>query len=117
MEHQHKHQSKTQRTNTHLSKQITKKPTDKGGESLHRDGLLIQRIRISLESRNGPASRDGGVAEQGAHIGGVLLSKRRLVGDKRRLGKSLGLGDNGGNPEGLRREARRDDDGGEELHG
>jgi len=45
------------------------------------------------------------------------LSERRLAGDKGRLAESLGLRDDGGDAEGLCREAGGDDNGTEELHG
>jgi len=63
-------------SNEELCKQVTKEPADKRRKSLHRDGLLVQRIGISLKSGDGSTSRDGGVTEQGADISDILLSER-----------------------------------------
>ena len=91
---------------THLREQIAKEPTDQRGKSLHGNGVLIQRISISLKSRDGSTSGDEGVAEQGATFGGILLSEGGLiVCHETRLGKTLRLGDDGANAKGLHREA------------
>lgn len=102
---------------THLSKQISKKPSNKRSKSLHGDWFLVKGFGISLETRDSSSPSDGRISEKRAQFGHILLSKRRLVGDKSRLAKSLGLGDDGGNAKGLSRKAGGDDNGAEELHG
>ncbi len=102
---------------THLRKQISKKPSNKRSKSLHSDGLLVEGLGISLKTRNSSSPSDGRISEKRAHFGHILLSERRLVGDKGRLAKSLGLRYDGGNAEGLCRKAGGDDNGAEELHG
>ena len=102
---------------THLSKQISKKPSNKRSKSLHGDWFLVKGLGISLETRDSSSPSDGRISEKRAQFGHILLSERRLVGDKSRLAKSLGLRDDGGNAKGLSRKAGGDDNGAEELHG
>jgi hypothetical protein len=90
---------------THLCEQISKKPSNKRSKSLHGDGFLVESLGISLKSGDSSSSSDGRISEKRTHFGHILLSERRLAGDKGRLAKSLGLRDDGGDAEGLCRKA------------
>jgi hypothetical protein len=102
---------------THLSKQITKEPSNKRSKSLHGDGILVEGIGISLKPGDSSSPSNGRISEKRAQFGHVLLSEGRLVGDKGRLAESLGLRDDGSDAKGLCRKAGGDDYGTEELHG
>ena len=102
---------------THLSKQISKQPSNKRSKSLHGDGFLVESIWISLKPGDCPSPSNGRISEKRAQFSHILLSERRLVGDKGRLAESLGLRDNGSDAKGLCRKAGGDDYGSEELHG
>ena len=92
-------------TRTHLSKKISKEPSNKRSKSLHSDGVLVKSIRISLKTRDCSSPSDGRISEKRAQFGDVLLPKRGLVGDKGRLAESLCLRDDGSHAKGLCRKA------------
>jgi hypothetical protein len=112
----HRHFVCLSHVQTHLSKQISKEPPNKRSKSLHGDGILVEGIRISLKPRDSSSPSNGRISEKRAQFGHVLLSERRLVGDKGRLDESLGLRDYGSDAKGLCRKAGGDDYGTEELH-